>query len=146
MQSGKSNITNKVPENNYKNSYGKSHDAFNGPTTDLEEVVLKYLLLIMNASTTKSNCDRLSEHIGIHFKKGVSVAAKAMREGVSLVYVEPAKPKIEAGKTIGLVEKAKLDCALKKYFEDREVWTDLSARMYNVLLAHFDVVMRDTMR
>ena len=100
----------------------------------------------MNASTLKSNYGRLADHIGIHFKKGASVAANENREGVYLVYVEPAKPKIEAGKTIGLVEKAKLNCALNKYFEDREVWTDLSARMYNVLLAHFDVVMRDTMR
>ena len=112
----------------------------------MEDVVFKYLLSIMNLSKMKSNCDRIAEHIGIHFKKGVSVAAKALREGVYLAYVEPAEPKIEAGKTIGLVEKAKLSCALNKYFEDREVWTDLNARMYNVLLAHFDVVMRDTMR
>ena len=112
----------------------------------MEDVVFKYSSLSMNASTMKSNWNRLADNIGIHFKKGVSVAAKVMRKGVSPVYVEPAKPKIEAGKTIGLVEKAKLNCALNKYFEDREVWTDLSARMYNVLLAHFDVVMRDTMR
>ena len=72
----------------------------------------------MNASTMKSNCDHLAEHIVIHFKKGASVAAKAMREGVLPVYVEPAEPKIEAGKTIGLVEKAKLNRALNKYFED----------------------------
>ena len=113
MQSRRSRVTNKVPENNYKNSYDKSHDAFNGPTTGLEDVVLNTLPSIMNVSTMKSNCDCLAEHIGIHFKKGVSVAAKAMREGVYLVYVEPAKPKIEAGKTIGLVEKAKINCLMR---------------------------------
>ena len=83
----------------------------------------------MNASTMKSNCDHLAEHIVIHFKKGASVAAKAMREGVFLVYVEPAEPKIEAGKMIGFVKKSNLDSALKKYFEDTEVWTDLNAHM-----------------
>ena len=59
-----------------------------------------------------------------------------MREGVLPVYVELAKPKIEAGKTIGLVERAKLDHALNKYFEDTEVCTDLNARMHIFLLAH----------
>ena len=83
----------------------------------------------MNANTMKSNCERLSEHIVVHFKKGASVAAKAMREGVLPAYVEPAEPNIEAGKMIRLVEKSKLDRALNKYFEDTEVWTNLNARM-----------------
>ena len=100
----------------------------------------------MNASTLKSNYGRLADHIGIHFKKGASVSAKAMREGVSPVYVELAELKIEAGKTIGLVEKSKLDRALNKYFEDMEVWTDLNARMYNLSIDHCDVGMRETMR
>ena len=63
---------------NYKNIYGMFHNAFKGPTTGLEEVVFKYSSSSMNASTMKSNCDRLAEHIGIHFKKGDSVAAKAI--------------------------------------------------------------------
>ena len=121
---------------NYKNSYSKSQDAFRGPTTGLEDVVFKYLSSSMNVSTIKSNCDRLADHIGIHFKKGASVSTKAMREGGSPVYVETAEPKIEAGKMIRLVEKAKLNCALNRYFEDTEVWTDLNARIYNLLLAH----------
>ena len=120
---------------NYKNGYGKSHDAFKGTTMGLEDVVFKYSSSSMNAIAMKSNCNLLAEHIGIHFKKGASVAAKAMREGVFLVYVEPAEPKIEAGKTIGLVENAKLDRAWNKYFKDTEVWTNLNASMYNVLLA-----------
>ena len=131
---------------NYKKSYGKLQYAFKGPNTGLEGVVFKYSSSIMNTSTMKSNCDRLAEHIGIHFKKGASVAAKAMRVGVSPACVEPAKPKIEAGKTIGLVGKAKLDRALNKYFEDTEVWTDLNSRMYNLLLANCDVGMGETMR
>ena len=130
---------------NYKKSYGKSRDAFRGPTTGLEDVVFKYLLSSMNASTMKNNCDHLAEHIGIHFKKGASVAEKAMREEVSMVYVEPAEPKIELVKTIGLVEKVKLDRALNRYFEDMEVWTNLNARIYNFLLSHCNVGMRDTM-
>ena len=85
-------ITNKIPENNYKNSYDKSHDAFNGPTTGLEDVVLNTLPSIMNVSTMKSNCDCLAEHIGIHFKKGDIFDEKAMREGVTLVYVETYEP------------------------------------------------------
>ena len=44
------------------------------------------------------------------------------------------------------MEKAKFDRALNKYFEDTEVWTDSNARMYNLLLSHCDVVMRETMR
>ena len=82
----------------------------------------------------------------MHFKKGASVAEKAIRKGVSPVYVEPSELKIESVKTIRLVEKAKLDCALNKYFEDTEVWTDLNTRMHNLLLAHCDVNMRDTIR
>ena len=53
---------------NYKKSYGKSHNACKGPTTGLEDVFFKYSPSIMNASTMKSNCDRLADHIGIHFK------------------------------------------------------------------------------
>ena len=104
------------------------HDDLKVPTTGLEYVVFKYSSLSMNASKMKSNCDRLAEHIGMNFKKGASVAAKSMREGVSPAYVKPAEPKIEAGKTIGLVEKSKLDCALNKYFKDMEVRTYLNAR------------------
>ena len=100
----------------------------------------------MNASTMKSNCDGIADQIFIHFKKCASVAAKEIREGLSPIYVEPAEPKIEAGKTIGLVEKSKLDRVLHKYFEDAGVCTDLNARMYNLLLAHCDVGMRETMR
>ena len=81
------------------------HDDFRGPTTGLEDIVFKELLSSMNASTMKSNCDRLAEHIGIHFKKSASVSAKAMREGVSPVYVEPSEPKMEAGKMIRFVKK-----------------------------------------
>ena len=100
----------------------------------------------MNASTMKSNCDGIADQIFIHFKKCASVAAKEIREGLSPIYVEPAEPKIEAGKTIGLVEKSKLDRVLHKYFEDAGVCTDLNARMYNLLLSHCDVSMREIMR
>ena len=44
------------------------------------------------------------------------------------------------------MEKAKLDRALKKYFEDTEVWTDLNIRMYNFLLDCCDVGMREIIR
>ena len=97
-------------QDNDKKSYGKLHDDFKGPTTGLEYVVFKYSSLSMNPNKMKSNCDRLAEHIGIHLKKGASVASNSMREWVLPVYVEPAKPKIEAGTTIGLVEKDKLYC------------------------------------
>ena len=68
------------------------HDAFKGPTTGLEDLFLKYSPPSMNASMMKRNCDRLAEHIGIHFKKGDIFDEKAMREGVTLVYVEPYEP------------------------------------------------------
>ena len=44
------------------------------------------------------------------------------------------------------MEKSKLNRALNKYFEDTEVWTDLNTRIYNFLLAHCTVGMRETMR
>ena len=97
-------------QDNDKKSYGKLHYAFKGPITDLEDVVFEYSPSSMNTSRMKNNCDHLPEHIGIHLKKGASVASNSMREWVLPVYVEPAKPKIEAGTTIGLVEKDKLYC------------------------------------
>ena len=101
---------------NYKKIYGKWQDAFRGTTTGLEYVVFKYLLSSMNASTIKSNCYHLAEHIGIHFQKGASVDTNSMIEGVSLVYVKPYDPKIEAGKTIGLVEKSKAQSRIEQIF------------------------------